>query len=211
MSFDPPARPGGAATVAFIAALGLECASLRRQALRAPAWRVSQSGPGAARAAAAAAHAIDAGASVLVSWGLAGGLAAAPRAGHGRRAAPRARARRRADRCRCRVARELGCAGRRVRARLWRSLERAGRARVACRQARRGRGDAGSCRGHGVGGNRGCRSARARAVRGVARRRRRRRRRAAARRRTLDRRAWRQAHGGNAAGRRRVGGNGGRS
>lgn len=77
MSFDPPARSGGAAKVAFIAALGLECASLRRQTPRAPAWRVSQSGPGAARAAAAAAHAIDSGATVLVSWGLAGGLAAA--------------------------------------------------------------------------------------------------------------------------------------
>ena len=52
-----------------------ELAPTERRALAA--WRVSQSGPGAARAAAAAAHAIDAGASVLVSWGLAGGLAAA--------------------------------------------------------------------------------------------------------------------------------------
>ena len=55
------------------------------------------------------------------------------------------------------------------------------------------------CRRHGVGGDRGCRGARARAVRGVARRRRRRRRRVAARRGTMDRRAWRMAHGGGAA------------
>ena len=180
MSFDPPARPGGAAKVAFIAALGLECASLRRQTPRAPAWRVSQSGPGAARAAAAAAHAIDSGATRARLVGARRRARCRARAGHGRRAAPRSRARCRADRRRCRVARELGCAGRRVRARLWRPLERAGRARVARRQTRRGRGDSRSCRRYGVGGNRGGRGARARAVRGVARRRRRRRRRTAA-------------------------------
>jgi nucleoside phosphorylase len=77
MSYSAPARSGGAAKIGFIAALAVECASLRRQAPRAPAWLVSQSGPGAARAAAAAARAIEAGANVLVSWGLAGALDAA--------------------------------------------------------------------------------------------------------------------------------------
>ncbi|HEX7236468.1 MAG TPA: hypothetical protein VF405_05870, partial [Gammaproteobacteria bacterium] len=74
MSFDEPARPGGAFTIGFIAALAVECASLRRQSPRAERWLVVQSGPGAARAAAAASRAIDAGAQLLVSWGLAGGL-----------------------------------------------------------------------------------------------------------------------------------------
>jgi adenosylhomocysteine nucleosidase len=73
MSFDEPARSGGAAKVGFIAALGVECASLRR-APAAEEWLVLQSGPGAQRAAAAAARAIESGARVLVSWGLAGGL-----------------------------------------------------------------------------------------------------------------------------------------
>jgi adenosylhomocysteine nucleosidase len=72
MSFDEPARSGAAGTVGFIAALGIECGSLRRQ--RSPAWLVVQSGPGAARASAAAARAVEAGASLLISWGLAGGL-----------------------------------------------------------------------------------------------------------------------------------------
>jgi adenosylhomocysteine nucleosidase len=51
----------------------MECASLRRQA-QAGAWLVVQSGPGAERAAAAAARAVEAGARLLVSWGLAGSL-----------------------------------------------------------------------------------------------------------------------------------------
>jgi adenosylhomocysteine nucleosidase len=72
MSFDEPARSGGAATIGFVAALGIECESLRRR--RSASWLVVQSGPGAARASAAAARAIDRGASLLISWGLAGGL-----------------------------------------------------------------------------------------------------------------------------------------
>jgi adenosylhomocysteine nucleosidase len=74
MSFDEPARSSGAPKVGFVAALDVECASLRHRAPRTGSWLVEQSGPGAARAAAAAARAIDAGATLLVSWGLAGGL-----------------------------------------------------------------------------------------------------------------------------------------
>jgi nucleoside phosphorylase len=74
MSFDEPARSSGAPKVGFVAALDDECASLRRHAPRAASWLIVQSGPGAARAAAAAGRAVDAGAAVLVSWGLAGGL-----------------------------------------------------------------------------------------------------------------------------------------
>ena len=74
MSFDPPARSSGALKVGFVAALDVECASLRKQATRAGSWLVVQSGPGAARAAAAATRAVDGGASLLVAWGLAGGL-----------------------------------------------------------------------------------------------------------------------------------------
>lgn len=74
MSFDEPARSGGAAKLAFIAALGVECRSLRSRAPAGGAWLILQSGPGAERAAAAAARAIEAGARGLVSWGLAGGL-----------------------------------------------------------------------------------------------------------------------------------------
>jgi len=77
MSFDEPVLPGGAVTIGFIAALGIECTSLRRQMPRATTWLVEQSGPGAARAGAAAKRAIDSGAQLLVSWGLAGGLGAA--------------------------------------------------------------------------------------------------------------------------------------
>ena len=74
MSFDEPARPGGAFTIGFIAALAIECTSLRRYSPRTERWLVVQSGPGAARAAAAASRAADEGADLLVSWGLAGGL-----------------------------------------------------------------------------------------------------------------------------------------
>jgi nucleoside phosphorylase len=77
MSFDEPARSSGTPKVpkvGFVAALDAECASLRQQATRARSWLVVQSGPGAARAAVAAQRAIDAGATLLVSWGLAGGL-----------------------------------------------------------------------------------------------------------------------------------------
>jgi nucleoside phosphorylase len=75
MSFDEPVRQDGAFTIGFVGALALECASLRRQSPRAERWVVVQSGPGAPRAADAARRAIGAGAGVLVSWGLAGGLA----------------------------------------------------------------------------------------------------------------------------------------
>jgi hypothetical protein len=77
MSFDGPARAGGAFTIGFIAALASECTSLRRHRPRAAPWLVVQSGPGAARAADGAKRAVDSGASLLVSWGLAGGLRAA--------------------------------------------------------------------------------------------------------------------------------------
>ena len=77
MSFDGPVLPGGAFTIGFIAALGIECASLRRHVPRAATWLVEQSGPGGARAAIASRRAIDSGAQLLVSWGLAGGLGAA--------------------------------------------------------------------------------------------------------------------------------------
>lgn len=76
MSFDEPARSGGAAELGFIAALASECSSLRLHAARV-GWLVVQSGPGGARAADAAARALSTGATALVSWGLAGGLDAA--------------------------------------------------------------------------------------------------------------------------------------
>lgn len=74
MSFDEPALSGGALTIGFVAALAIECTSLRAQVPSAATWLVSQSGPGSTRAAEAAKRAADAGASLLVSWGLAGGL-----------------------------------------------------------------------------------------------------------------------------------------
>jgi nucleoside phosphorylase len=77
MSFDGPVRPDGAFTIGFIAALARECTSLRRQLPHAHHWQLFQSGPGAVRAAAAAGRAIDTGAGLLVSWGLAGSLSAA--------------------------------------------------------------------------------------------------------------------------------------
>jgi adenosylhomocysteine nucleosidase len=77
MSFDEPVRPGGAFTIGFIAALAIECTSLRRHSPGAERWLVVRSGPGAARAEAAAGRALEAGAQLLVSWGLAGGLSAA--------------------------------------------------------------------------------------------------------------------------------------
>src|ERR671913_98895 len=77
MSSDEPALAGSVFTIGFIAALSIECTSLRRQLPRASTWCIAQSGPGAARAAEAARRAIDSGADLLVSWGLAGGLGAA--------------------------------------------------------------------------------------------------------------------------------------
>ncbi|HEX7082115.1 MAG TPA: purine phosphorylase [Gammaproteobacteria bacterium] len=69
------ARPSAVrAPVAVIAALGLEGACLTRLAVAPSVLSVMQCGPGAARAAAAAARALERGAKGLVSWGLAGGL-----------------------------------------------------------------------------------------------------------------------------------------
>jgi adenosylhomocysteine nucleosidase len=76
MSFDEPARAGGAPPLGFVAALASESASLRVHAARA-GWLVVQSGPGAARAADAAARALSSGVAAVVSWGLAGALDAA--------------------------------------------------------------------------------------------------------------------------------------
>jgi adenosylhomocysteine nucleosidase len=77
MSFDRPAPSGGVHAIGFVAALAIECASLRRHSPRAAHWVVAQSGPGAERAGGAARRAAEAGAGLLVSWGLAGGLGAA--------------------------------------------------------------------------------------------------------------------------------------
>lgn len=77
MSFDEPALSGGVFSIGFVAALAIECTSLRRHSPRAGRWLVLQSGPGAARAGDAAQRAVGAGAGLLVSWGLAGGLGAA--------------------------------------------------------------------------------------------------------------------------------------
>jgi len=77
MSFENAAVSGGAFRVGFVAALDVECACLRRAGARDASWLVLQSGPGPARAASAAARAIEGGAGLLVSWGLAGALAAA--------------------------------------------------------------------------------------------------------------------------------------
>jgi adenosylhomocysteine nucleosidase len=65
-------------TIAIVVALGLEQASLRRSARGAPRQSISiyRSGPGEARAAAAAKAALANGARALVSWGMAGALAA---------------------------------------------------------------------------------------------------------------------------------------
>jgi adenosylhomocysteine nucleosidase len=77
MSFDDAVPADGAPSIVFVAALGIECASLRRRAAAGAPWRIEQSGPGPQRAAAAAARALEAGAKLLVSWGLAGALDAA--------------------------------------------------------------------------------------------------------------------------------------
>jgi adenosylhomocysteine nucleosidase len=62
---------------AVIAALAIERATLSPYVSSANAgWFVVQSGPGPARAQISAPKAVDAGARALVSWGLAGGLAA---------------------------------------------------------------------------------------------------------------------------------------
>ena len=81
MSFDGAAPVSGAFKIGFIAALDVEASSLRRAAAGDDSWLVLQSGPGPTRAAAAAAHALDAGARLLVSFGLAGALDAAVTSG----------------------------------------------------------------------------------------------------------------------------------
>jgi adenosylhomocysteine nucleosidase len=60
--------------VAIIVALGVEHASLQPHLPRRTGISLHQSGPGAARASAAARAALASGATALVSWGLAGGL-----------------------------------------------------------------------------------------------------------------------------------------
>jgi adenosylhomocysteine nucleosidase len=77
MSFEKPVLSDGGFTVAFVAALGIECTSLRRHMPATANWLVAQSGPGAARAGEAARRAAGSGAGLLVSWGLAGGLGSA--------------------------------------------------------------------------------------------------------------------------------------
>ena len=75
MSFDG-AAPAAVPRTAIIAALGNERAALARVPHAALGWSLVQSGPGPERAAQCARAAVAAGAQALVSWGLAGGLAA---------------------------------------------------------------------------------------------------------------------------------------
>jgi len=74
MSFDGAGPSSGAFRIGFIAALDVEYLSLRRAAAGDDSWLLLQSGPGPARATAAAARALDAGARLLVSFGFAGAL-----------------------------------------------------------------------------------------------------------------------------------------
>ena len=76
MSFDGGAVPAAVPRIAIIAALGNERAALARVPHAALGWSLVQSGPGSERAAESARAAVAAGARALVSWGLAGGLAA---------------------------------------------------------------------------------------------------------------------------------------
>jgi hypothetical protein len=72
----PPGRSPATGAVAIIAALRSERSVLERQAVGLRACIVYQSGPGESAARAAAARAVDDGATRLVAWGLAGGLTA---------------------------------------------------------------------------------------------------------------------------------------
>src|SRR5687767_2530335 len=74
MSFDDAARADGSRPIVFVAAMKGECTSVRRRAAAGAPWRVEQCGPGAERAAAAAARALASGAKLCISWGLAGAL-----------------------------------------------------------------------------------------------------------------------------------------
>jgi adenosylhomocysteine nucleosidase len=76
MPVDGPVPAATHETVAVIAALGLERASLRKAGAARAGINVVQSGPGPKRAAQAASAAVASGASALVSWGLAGALVA---------------------------------------------------------------------------------------------------------------------------------------
>jgi adenosylhomocysteine nucleosidase len=78
MSADGRAAAAAAvpATVAVIVALGIERVSLQRNLAASSPFGILQSGPGPDRAARAATAALASGARALVSWGLAGGLAA---------------------------------------------------------------------------------------------------------------------------------------
>jgi adenosylhomocysteine nucleosidase len=76
MSFSGGAVPAAVPRTAIIAALGNERAALARVPHAALGWSLVQSGPGPERAAQCATAAVAAGAQALVSWGLAGGLAA---------------------------------------------------------------------------------------------------------------------------------------
>ena len=76
MSFSGGAVPAVAPRTAIIAALGNERAAFARVPHATLGWSIVQSGPGPERAAQCARAAVAAGAQALVSWGLAGGLAA---------------------------------------------------------------------------------------------------------------------------------------
>ena len=115
MSFDEPVRRDGAFTIGFVAALAIECTSLRRHLPRAATWLVVQSGPGAARAAAAAQRARSTRAPACsCRGGSPGGSVPQSRPGTVVRAAARSRAGRRASCRRCRLACAARRAGRRA-------------------------------------------------------------------------------------------------
>ena len=76
MSFDRGAVQAAVPRTGIIIALGSERAALARLPHASLGWSLVQSGPGPERAAQCATAAVAAGAQALVSWGLAGGLAA---------------------------------------------------------------------------------------------------------------------------------------
>src|SRR5512138_3456556 len=76
MSFDGGAVSAAVPRTGIIIALGSERAALARVPYASLGWSLVQSGPGPERAAQCATAAVAAGAQALVSWGLAGALAA---------------------------------------------------------------------------------------------------------------------------------------
>ena len=76
MSFDGGAVSAAVLRTGIIVALGSERAALARVPYASLGWSLVQSGPGPERAAQCATAAVAAGAQALVSWGLAGALAA---------------------------------------------------------------------------------------------------------------------------------------